>query len=199
MSPDAIRPSTPRALDRVDDDATPDHPGSETAPHREFDFAGAAYAAVHLPHGLLTGATPTRPTFATVAKDLTDLEGKMHRLEHDLASPGMREWLCKHVEATKTGLSIGWKLAAVALTVALFKEKGAALLLSTDGMLKIVSGSDKMFGLVGDCKTFARQLGEEHAAAKAAHPDVVRIERDLAEVTSAGAKLAVDLRKLGGS
>ena len=199
MPPDAIRPSTTRALDRLDDATPQDHPGPETAHRSEFDFAGAAYAAIHLPHGLLAGATPTRPTFATVAKDLTDFEGKMRRLEHDLASPGMREWLSKHVEATKTGLSIGWKLAAVALTIALFKEKGAALLLSTDGMLKLVSGGDKMFGLVGDCKTFARQLGEEHAAARAAHPDVVRIEHDLAELTSAGAKLAVDLRKLGGT
>src|SRR5438445_13869612 len=74
---------------------------------RSFDFAGPVYAAVTLPHGLLPAS---RPTVGTIAKDASDFQGKLERVARDLSSPGMRERLSKHVEASKTGLKIGVKL-----------------------------------------------------------------------------------------
>ena len=114
---------------------------------REFDFAGKVYAAVTLPHGLISGL----------------------------------------------------KLAAIVGSLLALKEKAAAGVIGIEIAEKALNAGDKTFGLVDDVKTFVRQLKEEQAAAKAAHPDVVRLENDLVEMVESGAKLAVDLRKLGGT
>jgi len=188
MSIAPIGSQTMSPLDRDRDEPRP----TETPKH-DFDFAGAAYATVHLP------ALSPRTTLATVSKDLSDFEGKLSKLRTDLASPGMRAWMSKHVAATKTGASLGLKLALMIVTLALFKEKGAAVLLSAEGVLKMITSGEKLVGLVGDCQTLAKQIGEEHVAAKAAHPDVVRIERDLLDAAASGAKLSEDLRALGGT
>ena len=166
---------------------------------REFDFAGAAYAMPVLPHGILSGGTSSRPTAADVLRDATALQTKLTKLGHDLQSPGMREWASKHWEATKTGTALGAKIAAVTFAILLLREKGAAALATIEGMSRATSAGSQILSLLGDFKTFAHQLGEEHEAAKAAHPDVVRCEHDLIDVMAAGAKLAIDMRKLGGA
>ncbi|HEY2368465.1 MAG TPA: hypothetical protein VGH87_18840 [Polyangiaceae bacterium] len=174
-------------------------PTSSNAIERPFDFSGAAYTAVHLPTALIASSSAPRPTVATITKDVSDLEAKVGKLRTDLASPGMRAWLDKHVAATKTGASLGFKIATITVTIVALKEKGLAGLFAAEGIMKALSAGDKVFGLVDDCKTFAKQIMDEHVAAKAAHPDVVRVEQDLIDVMAAGVKLHADLRKLAGT
>ena len=179
------------------DDVQPTNDKPANTQERTFDFAGKAYAAVTLPHGLLPATT--RPSLATIAKDMSEFQAKLSHFERDLASPGMREWLSKHVEASKTGLKIGLKLGGIAFAIAVLKEKAVAAGFGIEVAEKAFSASNSLMGLVDDVKTFARQLNEERGAANAAHPDVVRVENDLLELMSSGAKLASDMRRLAGT
>ena len=153
MSVSPVQGSTSSPIDHDDEQRAAESDAAR--PKAEFEFAGIAYAGVHLPSGLL-GASHTT-TLASVHKDLSDFEGKLARLRTDLASPAMCAWASKHLAATKTGAGIGLKLATVVATVAVFKEKGLAFLATTEGMLKLVGGSEKITGLVGDCQTLAKQ------------------------------------------
>jgi hypothetical protein len=180
------------------DDEQPTNDKPATTQERTFDFSGKAYAAITLPHGLLPSTT-ARPSLATIAKDMSDFQAKLSHFERDLSSPGMREWLSKHVEASKTGFKIGLKLGGIAFAIAVLKEKAVAAGFGIEVADKAFSASNSLMGLVDDVKTFARQLGEERGAAKAAHPDVVRVGNDLLELMSSGAKLASDMRRLAGT
>jgi hypothetical protein len=126
-----------------------------------FDFAGSAYATATLPHGLLP--TP-RPTLGTVVKDANDFQAKLERLGRDLSSPGMREWLSKHVEASKTGFKIGIKIGFVVVALIALKEKAVGAAVGIEALEKGLGITDKVLGLADDVKTFAHQLVQEFAS-----------------------------------
>src|SRR2546423_14530419 len=91
------------------------------------------------------------------------------------------------------------KVGTVVVALIALKEKAVGGAVGIEALDKGLGITDNVLGLADDVKTFAHQLVEERDAVRAAHPDVVRVENDLLDVMSSGAKLASDMRRLVGT
>jgi hypothetical protein len=139
-----------------------------------------------------------KPGMAVVGEDLNDLEAKSKAFLHDLTSPAIKDAVKKNAAALYTLTKIEVKVGAILFAIAVAKEKGIAAL-GALGVAKEVFGAGSGFlSLPDDIKTFVRQFEQAMPSIGMASPDLYRAMSAGLDAMAAGAKLAVDLKKLGG-
>ena len=166
---------------------------------QDFDFSGAAYAAVHVPTGLLaSSSSPSKPTLATVTADAKDLEAKAKAFLHALTSPAIQEAVKKNGAALATLTKIELTVGVAIVAIAAFKDKGAAALGALWVVDKAMSNGRNILSLPDDIKTFISQFKEALPTIGYASPDIVHAMGLGLETMGAAAKLASDVKQLGG-